>query len=156
MVDVRIGQLAAGFRLNPRTIRYYERIGLLPPARRTANGYRAYTRTEVERLGFILKARAIGLSLDEIGEILRLRQAGLQPCRHLLGMLDLKLEAVDEQLRTLSEFRQDLVQIRAEAASAAGSNAAVCPVIEHHTLIRELPLLGARASHASARSSHQR
>lgn len=74
---VRIGELAADLGVNPKTIRYYEDIGALPRPRRTPAGYRQYGPADRERLAFILKARAIGLTLEEIGDILRLRDQGV-------------------------------------------------------------------------------
>ena len=130
--EVRIGLLATEFGLNPKTVRYYEDIGLLTKARRTSSGYRIYGDREREQLAFILKARSMGLTLDEIGEILDLRKMGQQPCEHVLDVLDEKIEGIDAQLRVLQEFREELVSIKAEAAKNATSNACVCGIIERH------------------------
>lgn len=132
--QLRIGDLAAELGLNPKTIRYYEEIGLLPPARRTENGYRLYDAADRERLQFIGKAKAVGLSLEEIGEILTVRGSGVQPCEHVLGLLDHKLVAVEEQLRTLSDFRQELLSLRVEARQTMRSEACVCGIIELHKI----------------------
>lgn len=129
---LQIGALARELDLNPKTIRYYEEIGLLPPAGRTAGGYRAYGEADRERLRFIGKAKAIGLSLAEVGEVLRLRQDGQQPCGHVLELLDHKLALVDQQLRALQEFRRELLAMRQEAAEAAVDDACVCGIIEQH------------------------
>ncbi len=129
---LRIGELAAELGLNPKTIRYYEQIGLLPAPPRTASGYRLYGAEDVERLRFIGKAKAIGLSLEEIGEILALQREGRAPCAHVLELLDRKLAAVDRQLRALCDFRRELVGLRAEAARTATAEACVCGIIEHH------------------------
>ena len=67
---MRIGALARHFGINAKTIRYYEAIGLLPGARRTESGYRVYGTADVERLGFILRAKVLGLSLEEIRGVL--------------------------------------------------------------------------------------
>ncbi len=128
----RIGQIAADLGLNPKTIRYYEEIGLLPPATRTASGYRQYDARDLERLSFIGKAKAIGLTLDEIREVLALREDGERPCEHVQGLIDQKLELVDRQLSALTEFREELVTLREEAAQAVGEDAPVCRIIEHH------------------------
>ena len=84
---MRIGELAARFGLNPKTIRYYEEIGLLKRADRTESGYRLYTRQDVERLGFIRRAKMLGLSLDEIRDILSVQQKGSPPCSQVLDAL---------------------------------------------------------------------
>ena len=129
---LRIGELAAELGVNPKTIRYYEDIGLLPKAARTAAGYRLYGHRDRERLAFIRKARAIGLTLEEISQLLTLRRDGEQPCGHLRELLDQKIVAVDAQLRALDEFRHELVTLRAETPDASCCDDHLCPVIEHH------------------------
>lgn len=130
--ELRIGELAAQFGLNPKTIRYYEEINLLPEPRRTAAGYRVYAEADRERLGFILKAKAVGLTLEEIGELLALRQCGEQPCGHVRDLIARKLAAVDEQLHALAAFRGELLRLREVAAESIGDDAGVCAIIEHH------------------------
>src|SRR5438876_7061955 len=108
----RIGELAAQLGMNPKTIRYYEDLGLLPAPQRASNGYRAYAAADRERLEFIARAKAIGFTLEEIAEILDLRRAGQQPCEHVLMLLDRKLATVEEQLRKLVDVREDLTALR--------------------------------------------
>ncbi len=127
----RIGELAAELGMNPRTLRYYEAIGLLPPPRRTPSGYRLYGAAERERLRFIRRARAIGLSLSEIREILQLRDAGRRPCAHVLTMLDRKIALLDRQIRALEAFRRELQALRRRAARGAYRRGAICGIIEH-------------------------
>jgi MerR family transcriptional regulator, Zn(II)-responsive regulator of zntA len=141
-----IGELAAELGLNPKTIRYYEEIGLLPEPERSESGYRLYTRDDLERLRFIGKAKAIGLSLEQIAEVLALRGAGRQPCEHVLALLDEKLAAVDRQLRALRDFKRDLTALRDEAARTAASgpaegDACVCGIIERAATSAEPPPL---------------
>lgn len=134
--QLRIGELAAELGLNPKTIRYYEEIGLLPAPKRAANGYRLYDATDNQRLRFIAKAKAIGLTLDEIREILTLRYRGESPCEHVLALLDRKLAKVDQQLRALMEFRRELVALREEAAETMRADACVCGIIEQYKTAR--------------------
>ncbi len=129
---LRIGELASELGLNPKTIRYYEEIGLLPAPRRSPAGYRLYGDADHGRLGFIGKAKAVGLTLAEIGEILALRDAGTEPCPHVRDLIDRKLAAVDEQLRLLADVRDELAALRAEAATIPCSSAPICEVIERH------------------------
>ncbi len=128
-----IGQLAAELGLNPKTIRYYEELGLLAPPSRSAAGYRRYTHVERETLCFIIKAKASGLTLTEIGEILALRREGREPCGHVRAMLDGKLAVVEAQLRALTAFRDELLTLRDAALVATRCGGAVCGIIEHHT-----------------------
>lgn len=130
--QLRIGELAAEFELNPKTIRYYEEIGLLPAPRRNQAGYRLYDAADRERLRFIGKAKAIGLTLEEISNILALRRDGELPCAHVLALLDRKIAVVDQQLRALADFRQELVVLREEAAEHVTADACVCGIIERH------------------------
>ncbi len=129
---LRIGELAAELSINPKTIRYYEEIGLLPEPSRSTSGYRLYDATDRDRLRFIIKAKAVGLTLEEIGEIVALRTDGRQPCDHVLTLLDRKLGAVEEQLRALAEFQRELVTLREEAAQGASISASFCWIIEQH------------------------
>jgi MerR family transcriptional regulator, Zn(II)-responsive regulator of zntA len=127
----RIGELAAELGINPKTIRYYEDIGVLPRPRRTPSGYRTYSEVDRDRLGFILKARAIGFTLEEIGDILRLRGRGERPCGHVLALLDRKIASIDEQLRALRDVRRQLLELRHSALENLPSEGAICGIIEH-------------------------
>lgn len=75
-----IGDIAKRFDLNPRTIRYYEEIGILQKDRRTESRYRIYTDEAIERLESILKAKTLGLKIDEIKEIMLIHEKGEAPC----------------------------------------------------------------------------
>jgi DNA-binding transcriptional MerR regulator len=128
----RIGELATDLGINPKTIRYYERIDLLPAPARTAAGYRLYGAADRERLRFITKAKAIGFTLREIREILALRDGGDEPCPHLGQLLDRKLAAVDLHLRLLTEMRTELLALQVEMAVTACSSTPICGPIERH------------------------
>lgn len=108
MAGLRIGDVAARTGLSTPTIRYYESVGPLAPAPRSATGYRHYSEASVEELQFIKKAQALGFSLEEIGEILKLSRSGKTPCAHVLDLAKRHLEAVDERIRQLSRFRSVL------------------------------------------------
>jgi DNA-binding transcriptional MerR regulator len=129
---LKIGELAKQLQLNPKTIRYYEDIGLLPKPPRTEAGYRLYDEADYERLLFIGKAKAIGLTLDDIKEILAIRGDGQPPCENVRELLDQKLAAVEAQLRALRAFRRELLTLREAAREAATDEAGVCSIIEHY------------------------
>ena len=101
--------------LSPRTVRYYEEIGLLPGVRRRAGGRRVYGADELERLGFINRLKELGLPLAEIRELNAVyaiggsTQAMLQ---RLHALLDAHLEDVDRRIAALGELRGDLVRYR--------------------------------------------
>jgi DNA-binding transcriptional MerR regulator len=103
-----IGDVAERAGVATPTIRYYESIGLLKPAPRTGSGYRRYSERTVEELRFIKKAQALGFSLDEVGEILSLSRSGKTPCSQVLSLGHQHLAAVDERLRQLKMFRDQL------------------------------------------------
>jgi MerR family transcriptional regulator, Zn(II)-responsive regulator of zntA len=135
-VLLRIGELATAVELNPKTIRYYEAIGLLPAAPRNASGYRVYGTAERDRLRFIAKAKAIGFTLREIGQILATRDGGNEPCPYLGELLADKLATIDTQVRLLGEIRQELLALQAEMAVTACSSTPICGPIERHELAR--------------------
>lgn len=108
MAGLLIGDVAEQTGVAPPTIRYYESIGLLERPSRTDAGYRRYTQATVDELRFIRKAQALGFSLDEIAEILKLSRSGKTPCSHVLTLAHQHLAAVDERIRQLQKFRGQL------------------------------------------------
>lgn len=123
MTGLRIGDVANRTGLTAPTIRYYESVGLLTRAPRSDAGYRSYTDVAVEELRFIKKAQALGFSLDEIAEILKLSRAGKTPCSHVLDLARRHLTAVEERIRQLSQFRDTLA---AEVDKWDGVKAPTC------------------------------
>ncbi len=126
-----IGGLARTAQLNPRTIRYYEGLGLLPRPQRTESGYRLYSSQDVGRLRLIKRARLLGLSLSEIKEIVAYavdgRCAGLH--RHLLSLLTAKIGEVDHRVTEMMALRQDLEGYRhelSERLTQTGEEEEVC------------------------------
>src|SRR6058998_4269485 len=105
MAGLLIGHIAERTGLTAPTIRYYESIGLLPVPSRSSTGYRRYTETTVEELRFIKKAQALGFSLDEVAEILKLSRAGSTPCSRVLDLARRHVTAVNERIRQLTRFR---------------------------------------------------
>ena len=111
---LRIGELAADLGINPKTIRYYEEIGLLPVPARSPAGYRLYRAADGERLRFIAKAKAIGFTLREIREILTRRDDGMEPCPYVGELLAQKLTTVETRLQLLTEMRAELLALQDE------------------------------------------
>ena len=83
-----IGQLAKLAGVKPDSVRFYERSGLLPAAKRTPAGYRIYDEPALKQLRFIKQAQALGFTLDEIKRILSLRGQGKQTCRCVVAIRD--------------------------------------------------------------------
>ncbi|WP_034389083.1 heavy metal-responsive transcriptional regulator [Deinococcus sp. YIM 77859] len=132
---VRIGELAAEFHLNPKTLRYYESIGLLPAPGRSTSGYRQYGAADRARLHFIVQAKAVGLRLEDIAEVLQVRERGEPPCAHVRSLLDARLAEVDRHLQALTRFRAELLALRVEA-DVEGCGGSVCGIIERSALGR--------------------
>lgn len=95
---VFIGTLAKNAGVSVDTIRYYEKIGLLPVADRTQSGYRTYGPLARNRLIFIQKAQKLGFSLDEIKRVLDQRGTGELPCDAVIAMAQTRLNAVELSL----------------------------------------------------------
>jgi len=105
MAELRISEVAARAGVTAPTIRYYESVGLLARAPRSAAGYRHYGDITVDELRFIKKAQGLGFSLDEIGEILTLGRSGKTPCSRVLDLARRHLAAVDARIHQLARFR---------------------------------------------------
>lgn len=110
---MQIKELSQRTNLPAKTIRYYEEIGLLPPPARLPNGYRDYEETAVSRIKFVVGARSLGLSLDDIGEILALRDQREAPCRVLLQMLDEKAAEIRQRIADLQRLEVELRELHA-------------------------------------------
>lgn len=106
---LRIGEIAEVVGLSPETIRYYERAELLPPPARTRAGYRSYGDEAVERLYFIQGAQRLGLKLDDIRNLLSIRDTGACPCEPAGELLEQRLTELDAQIRRLEALRTELV-----------------------------------------------
>lgn len=149
----RAGEVAKSLGIGVQTLHYYEREGLIPEPPRTDSGYRLYPAELVERVRFIRKAQALGLSLNEIREILHLAEQGTSPCGRVQNALAEKLREVDERLRELQSFRDDLATLvrQAPELSAHAAGAQLCAIVEEalplptHRIVTA-PLAGARAA----------
>lgn len=105
---MRIGQLARQAGVNIQTVRFYERKGLLPAPRRKPSGYRLYTDEDLHRLRFIRQAKTLGFSLDEIREILSMRERGACPCGHVVSLGESHLHEMRQMIRRLTRFEREL------------------------------------------------
>lgn len=91
-----------------KTIRYYEEIGLLPAPARTENNYRQYGEQDAERLRLVAGARQLDISLDDIQEILAMRDNKEAPCRILLNRIEEKANEVKDRIQALRKLERDL------------------------------------------------
>jgi DNA-binding transcriptional MerR regulator len=114
--DVAIGDVCERLGLSPRTVRYYEELGLLPGVRRKSGGRRVYGPGELGRLRFIQRLKALGLSLAEIRELNAVHAIG-GSTRAMLGRLD---ELLGQQLSEIEARIQELARLRDEIAKYRG------------------------------------
>ena len=100
--------------MEAKTLRYYDRVGLLRPAKRTEAGYRLYDESAPGRLRFVLRAKALGIALADIRRILAYRDEGLAPCRHVLDLVESNITRLENQIRDLESLRKDLRRLHRE------------------------------------------
>ena len=128
---LKIGDLARELGLNVQTIRYYESLGILEPAARTESGYRVYTATDEQLLRFVLQAKRIGFTLDEIREIVRQRRESGPPCDYVRETLHRHLELLNGKIAELQQLREELLAAEAAWQDAEhGPDGIVCGLIE--------------------------
>lgn len=108
---LRIGELANRAGVGVQTLHHYERLGLLPKPDRSAANYRLYRSDSLRRVQFIKKAQALGFTLEEIKEILALRQHGSDPCRCVADVGKQHLQEVDARIAALQQFRPELAAV---------------------------------------------
>jgi MerR family transcriptional regulator, copper efflux regulator len=94
--------------VTPKTLRYYERLGLLPRPARTESGYRDYGAEILDRLGFIRAAQASSLSLGEIRSVVALRDRGKAPCDRVRQLLQRRTAELDRRIEQLTRMRSEL------------------------------------------------
>jgi len=106
-----IGALGKAARVNIETIRYYERIGLMPPPARSRAGYRTYDTSHVERLEFIRHSRELGFSLDAIRELLALSDNPERSCAEADTIARVHLRDVEARIASLEALRSELTRM---------------------------------------------
>jgi DNA-binding transcriptional MerR regulator len=110
---LRIGALAARSGVSPDTLRHYERRGLLPPLRRSPAGYRLYGPEAVARVAIIRAGLAVGLTLAELAEVVRLRDGGHVPCRRVRTLVAGKLRDLEDRLREIENAKERIQELLA-------------------------------------------
>lgn len=145
---MRIGQLATATGVSTDTIRYYEKIGLLPAPQRSGSGYRDYPSGAGNRLRVIRNAVQLGFPLTEIAKVLRVRDSGGAPCRQVRDYAQHVVGEIDQRIAQLTSERQSLVaMIRGwdkQLQQARGGRA-------HLLRNQDLPARAPEAKHARLR-----
>ena len=135
---MKIGELARRVGIPIDTVRYYERNGLLPPPARRASGYREYEEADIGRLRFVLRAKVLGFSLNEIRELLDLSDEHQGDIGNLKAAASAKLVEIEERMKQLARIR-DALRAMVEACPGEGP-VTQCPIraalLENESFLR--------------------
>lgn len=130
---MQIGELAKLANTSAKTIRFYEDSGLLPPPARTASGYRDYGPDIADRLRFIRRGQAAGLTLQQVRQILAIHDRGEAPCGHVRQVLNTRLDQVRAQIAELVALEghlQTLLDLASQTAPTEHDHSTVCWILE--------------------------
>ncbi len=131
-----IGQLARATETKAETIRYYERVDLLPEPARTSGNYRAYSRAHLDRLSFIRRARSLGFSLDQVRQLLALSDDRQRPCAEVDAIARAHLDEVDAKIADLAALRRELDSLIRQCGGGSMND---CRIIEALSPSRAVP-----------------
>ena len=123
---ITIGQLAQSARVNVETIRYYQRIGLLPLPKRDFGSVRRYSGDDLKRLRFIRRAQALGFSLDEVALLLGLSDG--KHCAETKALAERKLNTVEKKIADLTAIQKAIKGLVTQCSK--GSRGCGCPIID--------------------------
>jgi Cu(I)-responsive transcriptional regulator len=105
---MKIGEIAAATATKVETVRFYEKAGLLPPPARTQGNYRSYGTSHLQRLSFIRRARQLGISLDDVRELLALADDKTQSCEAVDAIANSHLTVIEQKLADLNQMATEL------------------------------------------------
>jgi MerR family transcriptional regulator, copper efflux regulator len=125
---MNIGQAAEATGLTAKAIRHYESLGLVVPDRQAGNDYRHYSLQDVDDLRFLQRARTVGFSLDEAGQLLDFYRNPKRNSAEVHALVMEKLSRLDQQWLTLNLMRQTLTEMAAECTANESSD---CAIINH-------------------------
>jgi Hg(II)-responsive transcriptional regulator len=108
---VRTSEVATQAQVNVQTLRYYERRGLLPEPQRTRSGYRAYTPDAVRVVRFVKRAQQLGLTLDDIEDLLHLADGGSDSCQEARAMACTRIADLQRRIDELAGMRDALTRL---------------------------------------------
>jgi MerR family mercuric resistance operon transcriptional regulator len=128
---MKIGEVAAASGCHLETVRYYERIGLLPKPRRTGSGYRAYGDGDVRRLRFITRGRELGFSLDEIRGLLQLSSDPSLSCVEVDQLARTHLAEIETRLSELQRMARELRRTIAKCGRGQRAECAILDALWH-------------------------
>ena len=124
---ITIGKLARDAGVGAGTLRYYERLGLLAPAGRTASGYRRYGAASAQRLRFIRRAQALGFTLEEIAELLKLSDNPHASAREVKNATQAKIADIEARITALQRMKGGLLTLEARCSGHGATGD--CPIL---------------------------
>ena len=127
MIGMTIGQLGKATGTAVETIRYYEKIGLLPKVARTSGNYRSYGGAEISRLSFIRRARALGFGVERVRALLDLADERDRPCAEVDSLARQNLDEVESKIADLVSLRRELSHLIGQCERGTIAN---CRIIE--------------------------
>jgi DNA-binding transcriptional MerR regulator len=123
-----IGTVAKAFGVTPYTLRYYEKIGLLPPISKDKSNRRSYSQGDIARLSFIKRAQRMRFSLQDIGKLIDLDRASILEKPQARQMVEIKLSEIAESLADLNQLQNDLSAMLEACVTSEDDQA--CPIID--------------------------
>lgn len=127
-MQFRIGELADKCSINKETIRYYERIGLIPEPIRTDSGYRMYPKEAIDRLQFIKRMQELGFTLNEIDKLLGVVDRNEAKCLDMYDFTVMKLEDIQHKIQDLKKIERMLIDLKERCPE--NKEIYECPIIE--------------------------
>ena len=122
-----IGQLSKSTDCNIETIRYYEKIEILPKPPRSEGGHRLYGEADIKHLQFVRRCRELGFSLGKIRELLRLAEGGKYTCAEVRSIT---VDHAAEVIRKIADLKKMEMILQTMAAQCAGGDVPDCPILE--------------------------
>jgi len=124
---MRIGEAAERSGVTAKTIRYYESVGLIPAAARTGGGYRDYDGNDVQTLRFVHRARGLGFSVREVGDLLALWRDRDRASANVKSLAERHVAAIERKIDELSAMRRTLADLMARCQ---GDDRPDCPILD--------------------------
>ena len=127
---IRIGELAHQSQVSRDTLRFYEKHGLITPSARTDAGYRLYAESDIKRIGFIVSAKKVGFTLNEIQQLLQLEVTkDIKSCQDVKEFVDHKIQLVNQQLIETRRIKKSLETL-SEACCGGDEPATQCTILD--------------------------
>ncbi|MEA5477204.1 heavy metal-responsive transcriptional regulator [Pseudanabaena galeata UHCC 0370] len=128
---LQIGQVAVQSQVPIKTIRYYEELGLLKSSERTEGGFRLFAPNTIARIAFIKRLQKLGLSLQEIAEILKVHDRGLAPCAEIKQQLEHQILEIDRRVTELMTLRGEISALLDDwTPTAKSATEEICPILQ--------------------------